>query len=269
MDISKVKDAMPSILMGMGMAFGGAATAEGIIETFKMTEDGYGRDYICDKKIPTKEKAKVISKYYWPVGAATIASAGCFLSAMHGYSMQVANAVSIAAWWKQYAKEYREKNRELYGAENDKKVDDAIVKDHISKNQPPKKNNPDAYMIYDPVTDQHFEATMKEIENCERDMNRILNKACPVEYWYFLKHFKNARYDYPICGDIGWFLDDTYMDYHYYNESFFAHEYFEIVIDPQEINGEEIYILRCSIEPMLNLELDADVVKDSQDLQRL
>ena len=269
MDISKVKEVTPHILMGMGIAFSGTATVEGIIQTFKLSEDGYGRDYIHDKNVPLKEKVMTFGRYYWKVGVPSAIALGCFMGSMKGYSAQVANAVSIAAWYKQYAKEYQAKNRELYGEENDKAVKDAIVKDHMSKNPPPAKRNSEAYMVYEPVTDQYFEVTMKEVDNCEREMNRILNKACPVDFEYFLKYFKNAKHDKPICKDIGWFLDDSYVDYHYWNESFFAHQLFEIFLDPQEIDGEDIYVMRCSIEPMLNLELDADVVKDSQDLQRL
>ena len=267
MNINKVKDAIPHIFMGLGMSFGLTATVEGIKQTFKFTEDGYTKNYILDKNVPVKTRLKTVSKYYWPVGTPSLMAVGCFIAAQHGYSVQIADAVGVAAWWKQYAKEYRTKNRELYGEENDRNIEDAIIKEHISQNPPPKKKNDDTYMIYDPVTDQYFEAKMKEVEHCEREMNRILGKACPVEYWYLLKHFKNAKHNLPICTDIGWFLDDTYMDYHYYNESFFAHELFEIELEKINDMPEDVYVLRCSIEPMLNLELDTDVVKDAQDLQ--
>jgi hypothetical protein len=269
MDISKVKDVMPHITMGMGMAFGGVATVGGIIGTFELTEDGYGRKYICDKSVPLKKKAEIIGKYYGlKVGLPTILATGCFMTSMHGYSAQVANAVSVAAWYKKHLKEYREKNRELYGEENDRSVEDAIIREHISQNPPPKRKNSDAFLIYDPITDQYFEATQKEIDHCEREMNRILGKESGVEYWFLLKHFKNAKYNLPICSDIGWFLDESYADYHYWNESFYARELFEINLERLDDAPEgDVYILRCSIEPMLNMELDADVVKDSQDLQ--
>lgn len=269
MDISAIKKELPNIAQGMGIALGGVATYEGIRATFAMTEDGYDKNYILSKNVPITKKAKIIGKYYWRVGASSALALGCFLSAAHGYSAQIANGAAIAAYWKKYAKEYRLKNRELYGEENDKNVEQAVIKDHISQNPPPKKKDSDAFLIYDPVTDQYFEATQKELDHCEREMNRILGKASPVEYWFFLKHFRNAKYNLPICNDIGWFLDDSYYDYHYYNESFFAHEYFEIYLDPIEAPEGDVYVLRCNIEPMLNLELDADVVKDAQDLQRI
>ena len=272
MDISKVKDVLPYVEQGMGIAFGGMATYEGIKATFDMTDDGYDRDYICDRSISLKEKTKIICKYYWKVGMNAGLALGCFSMAMRGYSSKVAEAASmtsIAAYWKKYAQEYRAKNRELYGEENDKNVDQAVIKDHISQNPPPKRKNSDAFLIYDPVTDQYFEATQKELDNCEREMNRILGKASPVQYWFFLKHFRNAKWKLPICEDIGWFLDDSYYDYHYYNESFYAHEYFEIYLDPIEAPEGDVYVLRTNIEPMLDLGLDADVVKDSQDKQCL
>ena len=269
MNIEKVKEALPHIFMGLGMSLGVTATAEGIKQTFRLVEDGYTRDYILNRNVSIKQKVKVIGKYYWPVGATSAMAAGCFIAAQHGYSAQIADAVGLAAWWKRYAKEYRAKNRELYGEENDKAVEQAIIEDHISQNPPPKRKNSDAFLIYDPVTDQYFEATQKEIDHCEHEMNRILGKECAVEYKFLLKHFRNAKWNLPICSDIGWFLDETYADYHYWNESFYAREIFEIYLDPIDAPEGEVYILRFSIEPMLNMELDADVVKDAQDLQRI
>ncbi len=269
MDISKVKKVTPHILMGMGIAFSGTATVEGIIQTFKLSEDGYGSDYIHDNNVPLKEKVKTFGRYYWKVGVPSAIALGCFMGSIKGYSAQVANAVSIAAWYKQYAKEYQDKNRELHGEENDKAVKEAIVKDHISKNPPPKKKDENAYLVYDPITQDYFEVTQKELDHCEREMNRILGKESPVDYRFFLKHFRHANYDNPICKDVGWFLDDTYADYHYWNESFYARQLFEIYLEKPDYATTDYYILSCSIEPMLNLELDADVVKDSQDLQRL
>ena len=268
MDFTRVKNVMPHIFMGMGMSFGVMSTAEGIKQTFRFVEDGYSGNYILNKNVPLREKAKTIGKYYWPVGATSAMAAGCFIAAQHGYSVQIADAAALAAWWKKYAKEYRAKNRELYGEENDQNVENAIIKEHISQNPPPKRKNSDAFLIYDPITDQYFEATQKEIDHAEREMNRILGKESGVEYWFLLKHFKNAKYNLPICSDIGWFLDESYADYHYWNESFYARELFEINLERLDDAPEgDVYILRCSIEPMLNMELDADVVKDSQDLQ--
>lgn len=269
MNLTQAKEALPHIFMGLGMAFGVTATVEGIRSTFEFVEEGYDRNYIRDKSIPAKEKAKTVGKYYWKAGVPLGLAFGCFVSAQRGYSAQIADAMSIAMWWKQHDMEYRKKNRELYGEENDKAVEDAIIRDHISKNPPPAKKQSDAYLIYDPITDQYFEATQKELDHAEREMNRILGKESPVDYRFFLKHFRHADYDKPICRDIGWFLDDTYADYHYWNESFYARQLFEIYLDEPDYATTDYYILSCSIEPMLNVELDSDVVKDSQDLQRI
>ncbi len=269
MNLTKVKEVMPHIFMGLGMSFGVMATAEGIKQTFNLVEDGYSKNYILNKNVSVKQKAKVIGKYYWPVGATSAMAAGCFIAAQHGYSVQVADAVGLAAWWKRYAKEYRAKNRELYGEENDRKIEQAIIDDHISQSPPPKKKDPNAYLVYDPITQEYFEVTQKELDHCEHEMNRILGKESPVDYRFFLKHFRHANYDNPICRDIGWFLDDTYADYHYWNESFYARQLFEIYLEKPDYATTDYYILSCSIEPMLNLELDSDVVKDAQDLQRI
>ena len=144
MDISKVKDVLPYVEQGMGIAFGSVATYEGIKATFDMTEDGYNRDYIRNKTVPVKDKVKVIGKYYWKVGLNSALALGCFGLSMRGYSSKVAEAASmtsIAAYWKKYAKEYRAKNRELYGEENDQNVEREVIKEHMAQNPPPKKKN--------------------------------------------------------------------------------------------------------------------------------
>ncbi len=260
------KEIFPPLMVGVGMAFGGMATVDGVRSTFRVTEDGYDRSYFTDKSVPVKEKLGIIGKYYWKTGLGMAAAAGCFVGAVSGYSTQMASMAATASYFEKRYAEYKEKNIDLYGKENDKNIEDSIVRDHISQNPPPKRKNDDAYRIYDPVTEQWFEATQKELDHCERDMNRILGKECPVHYGYFLKHFKGVIYDTPLCKSIGWFLDDSYVDYYYYNESFFGRPYFEIQLDPQDTQYGEIYILRCSIEPMLDVGLDADVVKDSQDV---
>lgn len=269
MDKDKIAKAVPAIFVGAGMAFGGVATAEGIKATFDICKDGYDLEYFNDSNVPLSEKAKVLWRYYWPTLTATGAAAGCFMGSVHGY-MQAATLAGTASYWKKYAKDYRVANRELYGEENDRNVEKTVTKSHILQNPPPKKmRDPNALLMYDPITDQYFEATPGELEFAEKAMNDILSKGCPVEYWFLLKHFRGVKYDLPICNDIGWHLDDTYEDYHYYNESFFGHIQFKFLDEFEDTQYGRVHILRCNLEPMLNVELDADVAKDSQELHCL
>ena len=260
----------PPLMVGVGMAFGGMATIDGIRSTFNLVEDGYERSYFKNRNVKVKDKLGVIGRYYWRPGLESVAAAGCFMCAVKGYSTQFASMAATASYFEKRFVEYKDKNVELYGEENDKNIENAIVRDHISKNPPPKRRRTDTYLIYDRVTDQYFEATQKEIDHCERNMNRILDKGEPVHYWFLLKHFKGVIYDRPECKSIGWFLDDTYADYHYWNESFMGHQLFEIdlneIIDSQY---GDIHVLNFTIEPMLDVGLDADVVKDSQDVHGL
>lgn len=269
MNTDKIAKALPPIFVGMGMAFGAAATVDGIKSTFDICEDGYGKEYFTDKDIPLQEKLKTIGKYYWKTGVATMLAGGCFMGSVKGYSSQVALA-GAASYWKKYAKEYRAKNRELYGEENDRNIEQAVTHDHILQNPPPKKmRDPNALLMYDPITDQYFEATPGELEFAENKMDDILSKGCPVEYWFLLKHFRGVKYDLPICSDIGWHLDDTYEDYHYYNESFFGHIKFKFLDEFEDTQYGRIHILRCNLEPMLNVDVDLGVTEDSQELHCL
>lgn len=262
---STLKESAPSIFMGAGMSFGVQATIDGIKSTFKLHEDGIDKTYF-EKGSDTsmQDKVKTAGKYYWK-SALYLALAGCcFYGGIKGYSSKIASTATAASWIEKQYREYRDKNRELYGDEADSRIRKEVVNDHISKNPPPTKKNKDAYHIYDPITDQYFEATQLELDHCEREMNRILCKESPVRYRYLLQHFKGVNYDLPICDEVGWFLDDTYSEYHYWNESFFGRQYFEIHLDPQETQYGDIYVLRFNIEPMLAL-YDVDEAKDSQD----
>lgn len=272
MNTDKIVNALPHIFVGVGMAFGATATVEGIRSTFEMCEDGYDRSYFADKNVELKEKIATAGRYHWKTGLATAAAGVCFAGSVKGYSSQIAMA-GAATYWKKYAKEYRLKNRELYGAENDKEIERSIASDHISQKKPPKKifRDPECLAMFDPITEQYFEVTPAELDFAERSMNDILSKGCPVHYWYFLKHFRGVNWDLPICEDFGWHLDDTYEDYHYYNESFFGHTMFRILKDDfEDTQYGRIYILRCNPEPMLNLDMDdIEAVKDSQELHCL
>ena len=267
---SEVIKGLPSFLMGAGGAFSLTATLDGVRSTFNVIEDGYDRGYFLSKEVPAKDKLRVISKYYWHTGVKMGLATGCFVGAMCGYNSQIAGATAIASYFEKELHDYRRKAADLYGEEADKHIREEVVKERVEQNPPPSRNSQDAYLIYDPVTDQYFEATQKEIDHAEHELNRIFCKECAVRYNYVLRFFRKANSKKAIGDDIGWFLDESYYEYHYYNESFFAHPLVEIVLDPQPgPDGSDIYVLYFTEEPMLNLELDADVVKDSQDKQGL
>ena len=270
MNLMKLKSdaikAAPSFAMGVGGAFGLKATIDGIRSTFRLYEDGYDRGYFSKESgVSAQQRLKVFAKYYWPVAVDTGIATGCFIGAMCGYSSQIAGAMAVASYYERDGREYRDKTRELYGEEADKQIRDGVYKDRIDRNPPPEQINEYAYRIYDPVTEQYFEATPDEINHCNDGMNDILGKENAVQYNYMLQFFRGVSHTRPIGYEIGWFLDDTYLEYHYYNESFFGRPHFKIVLKKEDTQYGIIYILRTSIEPMLNLELDADVVRDSQD----
>lgn len=266
---TEVIKGLPSFLMGAGGAFGLKATIDGVRSTFKATEDGYDRGYFLSKEVPVKEKLKVVGKYYWHVGVELGIAGACFTGAACGYKAQIANATAVAAYFERELREYRKKTKEFYGDEGDRMIQHEVDKEKVKRNPPPERKNSDAFLIFDPVTEQYFEATQKELDHVEHQLNRMMCKECPIKYNYVLRLFRNADAKNPIADEIGWFLDETYYEYHYYNESFFSHPLVEIYLDRQETANGDIYILRFSEEPMLNLELDADVVKDSQDVHGL
>ena len=258
---------LPSIFMGAGVGLSALTTVEAV----KATPEAYS--LIQGEDLTLIEKAKRTYKCYTVPACAFAASLACFGFAMKGYNSQIADATEAAiaaSYFAQKYKDYRAKNIELHGKECDKEVIEAIVKDQMAKNPPVVSTGYSGkYHVYDPVTDQYFYATYKELEHAEHEMNRILPKESTVKYNYLLSFFKEADHTLDRGEIIGWFMDDTYEEYHYWSASFFGVPCMELSFNKVDIDGEDIYYLGCSVDPLMEATWDYDIAKDAQDLQAL
>lgn len=261
---TSIEKALPSFFMGAGIGLSTLTT----IEAVRVTPEAYSQIYGED--LSWKEKVQRTYKYYIPAGISYVASLGCFGLAVKGYTDEAAKFAMAALVADSRYRNYREQNIKLNGTEKDEAVRHAMAEQSVKAHPPirPIGHN-NEFLVYDEITDQYFYATEKEFAHVEREMNRILGKESPVRYNYLLKMFRNADSTKSEGELFGWFLDDTYSDYHYWNESFFGRPYMEIFGDPIEIDGEEVYVLRCSVEPLMEAVWDPDIYKDAQDLQGL
>ena len=183
------------------------------------------------------------------------------------------STAALYSLYEQKYKTYRDKNRELFGEENDRKVEQEALREEIRQNQPRIfPGRPEEYLVFDEITRQYFYATYKEKEYAQEQLNRILSKESAVAWNYLLGFFKNASHTMSIGNVFGWFMDDSFCEYYYWNESFFGRPYVELEFVPTgEVTDqqEEIFTLRCSLEPLAECNMDDSEAMDSQDKQAL
>lgn len=279
MKISAIKESIvnnaPSIFTGLAIG--------GLVETTILTARATMRiqDEVFDLRetITSKPEPEVIDyiRTCWreciPPAITFSATLFCMIAANNAHLRKEASLTALYSLYEGRYRDYKAKNRELYGKENDERVEKEVLKKEV-KNNPPKifPERAEEYLIYDEITRQYFYATYKEKEHAQEQLNRILGKESAVSWNYLLSFFKNADHKMNIGNVFGWFLDDTFMEYYYWNESFFARPYAELefeelgkVTDQQE----DIYVLRCSLEPIAENYMDDCEVMDSQDKQSL
>lgn len=192
------------------------------------------------------------------------------LKANQAHVSKEMDLAALASLYETKHTAYKNKNRELFGEENDKRVEEEVRKDKMREKIFPERS--EEYLVYDEVTNQYFYATYKEKEHAQEQLNRILGKESAVAYNFLLSCFRNADHKTRLGNLFGWFLDDTFTEYYYWNESFYGRPYAELEFVPSgEVTDqqEEIYILRCNIEPLAENHMDDSEAMDSQDKHAL
>ena len=230
----------------------------------------YPFDYEGTIELDKKEVIKRCWKDCVPPGLSLTATIFFILAANQTHLGKEAGLAGAVSYYESKYKEYKAKNRELFGDKADEKVEEEVRRDKIRKTEKLFPERSEEYLVYDEITGQYFYATYKEKEHAQEQLNRILGKECAVSYNYLLSMFKNADHRMKIGNIFGWFLDDTFTEYYYWNESFYGRPYAELTFEPTgEVTDqqEEIYVLRCSLEPIAENNMDDSEHKDLQDLQ--
>lgn len=263
----------PAIFTGMAIV----TAVETVALTVKATMEVQDEVYDLRETIRTKPEPEAIDyvrvswKHCVPPTLTLSATIFFILAANQAHIRKETSLAALYSLYERQYKTYREKNRELYGEKHDAKIQKEVMKEELKKN-PPKifPGRAEEYLVYDELTRQYFYATMKEKEHAQEQLNRILGKESAVAYNFLLSCFNNADHKQRIGNIFGWFMDDTFAEYYYWNESFFGRPYVELTFEPSgEVTDqqEEIYILRCSLEPLAENNMDDSEKMDSQDLQ--
>lgn len=262
MNLSPIKkfliDNAPAIFTGLALA--------GVVETTVLTIRAVPRveDKIWEleqKTAGTPERREIIRECWTetiPPACSMLFTMFCIIAANQAHVRREASIAALYSLYEGKYRDYKGKNRELFGEENDKRVEEEVLKDklHNEKLYPERSEE---YLVYDEVTGQYFYATYKEKEHAQEQLNRILGKESKVAYNFLLSCFRNADHRIPIGNIFGWFMDDTFAEYYYWNESFYGRPYAELTFEPSgEVTDqqEEIYILKCSLEAVAENNID-------------
>ena len=263
----------PAIFTGMALVTVVETVALTVQATVKVQDEIHDlRETITVKPEPEPaDYVKACWKHCVPPACTLTASLFFIIAANQAHVRKEASLAALYSLYESKYKSYREKNRELFGDDKDAQVSEAVLREEIRKSKPSDPifpGRPEEYLVYDELTRQYFYATMKEKEHAQEQLNRILCKESAVAYNYLLALFNNADHKTKLGNIFGWFMDDTFAEYYYWNESFYGRPYAELTFEPSgEVTDqqEEIYILRCSLEPVAENDKDDSEDMDARD----
>lgn len=136
--------------------------------------------------------------------------------------------------------EYRDKVKELYGADADNNIKEEIAKDKYDENEVP--NNDGKQLFYDEYSGRYFESTMENVLNAEYYINRDLSLR---DYATINEFYEYLNIDPIKSGDeLGW---SSGMNFDYYWQSWIDFTHRKTILD----DGRECYIITIFEEPTL------------------
>lgn len=195
------------------------------------------------EKLTKLEKVKVAGPAYIPTvlfGAATIA---CVFGANVLNKQQQAALVSAYAMLDKSYKDYKNKVKELYGADADGKVKEEIAKDKYEETEVKPEDN--KLLFYDSFSEQFFNATMEDVKDAETEINRIIvcDGGAFVNEFYDLLGIDTI----PGGDQLGWSLcalsEMTWEPWLYFDHT-----------KKTADDGKEYYIISMNVEPIMDFE---------------
>ena len=263
--VRKLKKAAPYILSGLS-AVGVVATA---IFSAKATVKALS--VVNDKKLTEKEEIVAATwKLYIPTALTAIATAACIISNTVFTKQQMASLASAYALLHQNYKKYRDKVKDIYGVEGDRKVMAATVAENrpiidVEVSKSPSVLSPGflsntcldwgtdeeevKHLFYDGFTGKIFTSTISKVLQAEIALNRDLNIGGFVSL--------NLFYDYlgldPITGgdELGWCICDgyTFLDFNHFKSKL------EDVV-PEGCEPLEALVIEYDWIPMTESQID-------------
>lgn len=238
---------LPSILTGVAVA--------GIVETTILAVKATPKALDILEEMKSKEKqdgspwnkkdtVKSTWKCYIPAGIACAGTIACVIGANY---MHLSKEAGIVAAYSLLGNKFHD-YRDLSGEKHDKKIMDAIQKDHISEIEKPDKPLEIGKMwVYEPESKQYFQATTEQILWAELTANKIFSNQGWLSFNQFLDLLPGAKR--VKWGDYyGWYTydEDGAWDF---NWSFYPGGTPWIDIQPQIATDDDVMILAYGMHP--------------------
>lgn len=238
-------------------SIGTVATAiEAASESAKLTKIlEKKKEYMPDGKVPTKEIFKMAAPIYWPSVATGVATITCIIGSNKMNKKMQANLISAYTFLSSSYRQYREKVKEDYGSEADKRIKEEIAKDKSEKQDvyitpssgfEEDEKIQEKALFYDSIIGRYFESTIFDVIMAEYHLNRnfALNGFCCLnEFYEFL------GLDWTPYGDIvGWSYD--------YGYAFIDFNHKKITLD----DGLECYYIDYTTPPEDNCFLSEEEI---------
>ena len=234
----------------------------GVVVTAVLTAKGTPKaiELIQSKQETSTEPLKPIEKIvaaapaYIPaagVGALTIVSIIGANVLSHKQNLSLAAALTLM---KTNYKDYRQKVKELFGDEADKKVQTEISKDRFDPSKiqrHPNHGMDELYIWMDNNTGQIFEATEAEVIQAEYDVNRLLNKygSCSLAEYCKLLGIEVSEGDEEVGWDVEDFMENWGGEYYWID---FEH----ILVESSEADMPPYYLIHTPVTPEWNFKED-------------
>lgn len=155
----------------------------------------------AEEKIDKKDIVKAAAPAYIPTVAVGLSTLVCIFGANALNKKTQASLMSAYAILDQSYKEYRDKAKEIYGEESDRKIREAIAMNHYEDNGAFEREE-GKQLFFDFYGLQFFNSTKDEVLNAEKAVNQLLenNGYVGLNTFYQLLGIQCSDIDY----EVGW-----------------------------------------------------------------
>lgn len=261
-----ITDHAPAILTGFAAAGTITTTALAVKSTPKALDE-LDRAYLDKGESLTKKEVVLATwKCYIPTAVSGTMTLACILAANYTHIQKETAAAAMATFFEQRYIDYQNKVVEEYGEEASVDIERKVAKDHMEAN-PPRINRDlkkGEFLCYEPMTDQYFLTTDKELMWAELTANKILQMEERVTLNQILSLFPTANHKMRIGEKLGWWLDESYYEFIGYNWGFYGRPWLDMQPSYETIDGQQVLILRFSVAPVREEAYDVEEMMDTR-----
>ena len=216
----------PAILTTIGAAgsvVGAYLTGKAAVKAHYILKDKHEEEAANDIHMKKHEHlfsdVSAVAKTFAPAVIVEAAAVGCIVGSYKINTKRLAAATALLAANRNEFKEYKDKVKELIGTEEEQKVQEAIIKDHVDKGDYEYTETDDLLRLMetsdvqrfcDPKSGRIFVSTKGKIREAVSDFNERFDQG---EMWQSLNDFYGyLGLDYTDLGDKYQFTGDRRLE---------------------------------------------------------